>query len=240
MAEDTARYPHLFAPLTRGRLRLRNRIIHASITTRHVIDCRVTASMIQYYANRARGGAAAVVSEPLNMARVQTAAHRVRVWNDDNVDGLQRWAAAVEEADCRLLGQVQDSGRGRHERGRNPAAIGAAALPDDLSWTVPRVLSGAEIRQMVEDFGHSAARLERCGFSGVEISGGHEARPVVLRELAGPQALRSPDACAFSPRRSRQSGRVANRASCSASSCRATTACPAASDPSSQLRLRQP
>jgi 2,4-dienoyl-CoA reductase-like NADH-dependent reductase (Old Yellow Enzyme family) len=167
------RYPHLFAPLRAGRLRLKNRILHASMTTRRVVDSRVTDGMIRYYANRAAGGAALVVSEPLNMARIQKAAHKVSVWNDDNLAGLQRWAAAVEAYDCRLLGQVQDSGRGRHERGRNPAAIGVSALPDDLSWTVPHVLNAGDLRQMVDDFADSAARLERCGFSGVEISAGH-------------------------------------------------------------------
>jgi 2,4-dienoyl-CoA reductase-like NADH-dependent reductase (Old Yellow Enzyme family) len=167
------KYPLLFSPFVSGRLRLRNRILHASMTTRRVVDQRVTPGMVQYYANRARGGAALVVSEPLNMSRLQQAAHKVRVWNDDNLEGLQRWAAAVEGEDCRLLGQVQDSGRGRHERGRNPAAIGVSSLPDDLSWTVPHVLRADELQGMVDDFAQSAARLERCGFSGVELSAGH-------------------------------------------------------------------
>ena len=60
-----------------------------------------------------------------------------------------RWAEAVESEDCRLLGQIQDPGRGRHERGRNPFALGVSSLPDDLSWTVPHVMSGADIRAMI-------------------------------------------------------------------------------------------
>jgi 2,4-dienoyl-CoA reductase-like NADH-dependent reductase (Old Yellow Enzyme family) len=166
-------YPTLFSPWRQGRLRLRNRIVHAAMTTRRVFDQRPTESMVQYYANRARGGAAMVVTEPLNTSRLQTRGHYVRAWNDDFADSLKRWADAVESHDCRLLGQIQDSGRGRHERGRNPNAIGASALPDDLSWTVPRVLSRDEILVMVDDFAGSAARLERCGFSGVELSAGH-------------------------------------------------------------------
>jgi hypothetical protein len=166
-------YPHLFAPLHSGRLRLRNRVVHAAMTTRRVFDQTPTQAMIRYYENRAAGGAAMVVTEPLNTARIQTRGHYVRVWNDDHVEWLKRWADAVEAHDCRLLGQVQDSGRGRHERGRNPNAIGVSALPDDLSWTVPRALTRDELWRMIEDFAQSAARLERCGFSGVELSAGH-------------------------------------------------------------------
>jgi len=172
-ALPTTQYPQLFSPWRQGRLNLRNRIVHAAMTTRRVFDQTPTDGMIRYYENRAAGGAAMVITEPLNTARIQTRGHYVRVWNDDHLDWLKRWAEAVESKDCRLLGQIQDSGRGRHERGRNPNAIGVSALPDDLSWTVPRELTRDELWLMIEDFAQSAARLQRCGFSGVELSAGH-------------------------------------------------------------------
>jgi len=170
---DPARYRCLLAPLRQGRLALRNRLAHASMTTRMAREGRVTQPLIDYHASRARGGAALIVTEPLSMATHQVRPHKVCAWSDDDLDGLTRWAAAVEQHDCRLLGQLQDPGRGRHERGRSPAAIGPSALPDDLSWSVPRALEAAEIARMVEQFASSARRLERCGFSGVEISAGH-------------------------------------------------------------------
>ena len=129
--------------------------------------------MIRYHAARARGGAALIVTEPISMERHQNVSYRARAWNDDNLDGLKRWADAVESADCRLLGQIQDPGRGRHNSGIGAHAVGASALPDDLSWTVPRALTAGDIRAMIDDFAASSARLERCGFSGVEISCGH-------------------------------------------------------------------
>ncbi len=170
---DATLYPSLFAPFTLARKRLRNRVVHASMTTLMGENRRVTPRLIQYHANRARGGAAMIVTEPLSMAPHQNIPYKVRVWNDDNLDGLARWADAVESQDCRLLGQIQDPGRGRHAPGRNAEAVGASALPDDLSWTVPHALTANEIRGMIENFARSAQRLQRCGFSGVEISGGH-------------------------------------------------------------------
>lgn len=170
---DSSRYPHLLAPLDVGAHRLRNRIVHVSITTRLSRGRKVTPELITYCANRAKGGAAMLVSEPLSAARLQNLPHKVRVWNDDDRDGLSRWADAVESEDCRLLGQIQDAGRGRHERGRNPDAIGVSTAPDDLSWTVPRVLSRDDIECMIGDFVESSRRLEACGFSGVELSACH-------------------------------------------------------------------
>ena len=54
-----------------------------------------------------------------------------------------------------------------------PEAIGASALPDDLSWTVPRALGTADIRALIDQIAESALHLKACGFSGVEISAGH-------------------------------------------------------------------
>ena len=166
-------YPALFSPFTLAGKPLKNRIVHASMTTRMATQGRVNERHIQYYANRARGGAALIVTEPLSMARHQNIPYKVVAYNDDGLDGLKRWADAVESHDCRLLGQIQDPGRGRHEAGKNPEAVGASALPDDLSGTVPRAMTIDEIRRMNHDFAQSAARLKRCGFSGVEISAGH-------------------------------------------------------------------
>ena len=57
---DPSRYPHLLAPLARGRLQLRNRLVHASMSTRMAKDARVTQALIDYHENRARGGAALI------------------------------------------------------------------------------------------------------------------------------------------------------------------------------------
>ncbi len=163
----------LFTPFALAGKTLRNRIAHASMSTLSTPLGRVTEREINYHASRAEGGAALSVTEPLGMMRHQAGLPRLQVWRRDDADGLKRLADAVEGRDCRLLGQIQDAGRGRHFPGRNPEAIGASALPDDLSWTVPRALTAAEIRALIAEIAESAAYLQACGFSGVEISGGH-------------------------------------------------------------------
>lgn len=153
--------------------RLRNRIVHISMTTLRAANAGVTPGQVQYYANRAKGGAAMVVTEPFTWSKVQDVPHKTRAWNDDNVDALKRFAAAVEEHDCRLIAQIQDPGRARHHPGRHLNAMGPSPLPDDMSWTMPRPMTPDEIRRFIDDIAQTAARLKRCGFSGVEISAGH-------------------------------------------------------------------
>ncbi len=166
-------YPSLFSPFKLAGRPLKNRIVHASMNTHMADNTRVTEALIQYHVNRARGGAAMIVTEPISLAHHQNVYYRSRGYNDDNLDLLKRWAEGVESQDCRLLGQLQDPGRGRHNTGLVADAISASALPDDLSWTMPRALAAGEIRAMTGDFTQSVQRLQRCGFSGIEISAGH-------------------------------------------------------------------
>ena len=166
-------FPTLFSPIDIGGVTLRNRIIHAAIVTQYVADGAPTERLLNYYRARAAGGAAAIVTEPIAMTRFSRLPSRLRCWDDEGFDQLQRVAATINESGAHVLGQIQDSGRGRHAVGRNNEAVGASPLPDDLSWTVPAVLSPAEIREMIDHWAQGARRLQRAGFSGIEISAGH-------------------------------------------------------------------
>ncbi|MFL0417653.1 FAD-dependent oxidoreductase [Sphingomonas sp. 179-I 2A4 NHS] len=166
-------YPNLFSPVVIGGRTLKNRIVHASMSTHFAQGGRVTDRLIDYYANRARGGAAMLVSEPMGMLQWQQLPTRPAILSGINTDALARWADAVGAHDSLMLGQVQDNGRGFRSGFRNPNAYGASALPDDLSGTVPHALSIDGIATMIEEFAISARALQRAGFAGVEISAGH-------------------------------------------------------------------
>jgi 2,4-dienoyl-CoA reductase-like NADH-dependent reductase (Old Yellow Enzyme family)/thioredoxin reductase len=154
-------------------MRLKNRIVHASMSTRYVKQREVTDKLITYHRTRAVGGAAMIVTEPLGMLPHQVMSFRPALFDQENLDGFKRWAEAVESEDCRLVGQMQDSGRGHRQPGRNSTAIGPSPLPDDLSWTVPHQLEGDDIRRLVDAFALSTKKLKASGWSGVEMSAGH-------------------------------------------------------------------
>ena len=166
-------YDRLFSSFELGGIELKNRIIHPSMSTGFVRNGQATDSLINYYANRAGGGASLIISEPMNMHAGQLSSSRLDVHNSKGFNSLKRLVEAVRKESCHLLGQIQDGGRGRHEIGRSDAAIGASALPDDISWTVPHELNVSAIVRMTEEFCQSSLQLKKAGFAGVEISAGH-------------------------------------------------------------------
>jgi len=173
-AGDDDAFARLRQPITLGGVRLKNRVVHASITTFYVQEQRVTDRFVDYHRARAQGGCAAIIIEPTAVLSWQIdEPHKVRLFDDSQAENLTRLVAAVEAHDCRLLGQIQDSGRGRHRRGRKRYCYAPSALPDDLSGTMPRALTTDQIKKAVEEIGQAAARMQRAGFSGLEISAGH-------------------------------------------------------------------
>ena len=170
---DAPPYPDLFKQFELAGRPLKNRIVHAAILTALADKGRVTDKLIHYYANRAKGGAAMVVTEPVGALPRHQSSARVCAWNDSELSGLARLAESVEMHNCRILAQIQDPGRARHVGGRLTDAIGASPVADDLSWSMPRELSTAGIEEVIESFAQTAARLFRCGYSGIEISAGH-------------------------------------------------------------------
>jgi 2,4-dienoyl-CoA reductase-like NADH-dependent reductase (Old Yellow Enzyme family) len=166
-------FQRLLSPIEIGGKRLRNRVIHGSMSTYYTHGGVVTDRLINYHRSRAVGGAAMIVSDALAGLQSQAGGYRPHAYLDSHLDDLSRWADAIESEDCRLLGQLMAPGRARHHPGRNDHAVGPSPLPDDLSWTVPHEMSADDIAAMIEEFANTSRRLQRAGFSGVEFSCGH-------------------------------------------------------------------
>ena len=170
-------HPHLFAPITLARQVLRNRIGFAAMSTRFPEAGRVTPCMIDHLAARAAGGAALVVTEALCAAPSASTPVRVHAYDDAALPGLQRLAAAVSEHGALPIGQLWHGGSAHHGP-RGLDAVGPSAVPDHMSWTVPRALSAEEVAALVEDYAATAHRLRRAGFAGVEVSAAHGFLPL--------------------------------------------------------------
>ena len=165
-------YPLLFSAQVLAGQTLKNRITHASISPRFGFHQGLDPRYLHYYVNRAKGGAAMVVTDPIGISPMH-GLERLCAWNDSMTDHLRRLADGVRAHDSVLIGQVQDTGRGRHVPGRSFSSMGASPLPDDLSYTMPQPMSAAQIQDFIAHTAQSCQRMQTCGFGGIEVSAGH-------------------------------------------------------------------
>ena len=184
-------YPRLFSPLQVGRRTLRNRIALPATLTNFGAGHRVTGRWIDFLAERAKGGAGMVITEIIAVDPAALA-HGAIVTGYDaaNEDGFRRAAAAVEGAGACLVGQLWHPGR---QQLWSPvhSPKGISDQPDAYSWTVPHVMSTAELRRVADEYVAVAERLQRCGFGGAELHGAHG---YLITQILSPWSNRRSDA----------------------------------------------
>ncbi|MFN0313705.1 MAG: FAD-dependent oxidoreductase [Burkholderiales bacterium] len=166
-------FPRLFSPLTLAGRQLKNRIVFPAVVSLYAREHLITPRWMDYYAERAKGGAAMLVTEGLSVHESSSPQPGVVTLFDNRNDELLRQAAhAVEQHDCRFIGQLWHVGR---QALWNPVAApwGVSDLPDAYSWSVPHVMSLDEIQILVGAYTGAAQRLQRAGFSGAELHGAH-------------------------------------------------------------------
>lgn len=175
-----AEVPGLFDPVEIGGVRLRNRTLLPSMTTRLADGAgHVTDATLAYYRARADGGVGLVTVE---MASPEIAGkHRFRelgIYDDMFLPGLRRLVDTLHEAGARASIQLGHGGsRARSAvSGTTPVAPSAVPTPVfevDAELAVPEAMSPARIRETVDAYVAAAARAQRAGFDMVELHGAH-------------------------------------------------------------------
>ena len=167
------KYPSLFSELKVGKKKLKNRICLCATVTNFEQNNRITEPWRNFLLERARGGAAMLVTEviavdPEAIAQSST----ITGFNQTNEAGFRQIADDVHEEDSLIVGQLWHPGRQQlwHP---TKSPIGVSDIPDPYSGTVPHVMKTEEVLRVAESYVNTAKRLSDCGFDGVELHGAH-------------------------------------------------------------------
>jgi 2,4-dienoyl-CoA reductase-like NADH-dependent reductase (Old Yellow Enzyme family) len=207
--------PLLFSPLALRELTLKNRVVVAPMHQYSARDGHATDWHLMNAGRFAAGGAGLVIVESTKIERRGCGTvGDLGLWDDAFVPGLKRIVDLVRECGAACGIQLGHSGRKARvarpwEGGgplRRPSAgvadwdawelVAPSALAADDASPVPRELSVAEIRDIVEAWGAAARRADAAGFDVVEIHGAHG---FLLHEFLSPQANRREDAYGGTP-----------------------------------------
>jgi len=161
-------YPHLFRPLELGFLTLPNRIVMGSMHTQLESRPDGMERLAAFYAERARGGAALIVTGGFSPNEAgNLGERRAQFSTRDDAQRHRVIPRAVHEAGGRIVLQLLHSGRyGFHERILAPSAIRSP-----INTHVPREMTLEEIESSLSDFVHAAELAREAGYDGVELMG---------------------------------------------------------------------
>ena len=163
----------LFQPIRINNLEIKNRIYLPAMHMAMAVDFQVTDQLIDFYAERARGGAGMIVVGNATVDDVAGFFQYIGAHDDSFLPGLTKLADAIKDNGARAAVQLNHAGRYSHSalmNGKKPVA--PSPLASNLTREVPDELDIDGIKRIVNSFAESAARVKKAGYDAVEILSG--------------------------------------------------------------------
>ena len=161
------RYPHLFAPLDLGILRLKNRAIMGSMHTGLEEAENGFDKLAAYYAERARGGVGMIITGGIYPNRA--AGRGSQLSTPEEAAEHRRVTDAVHAADpeVKICMQILHTG----PLAGTPDCVAPSAIKSRIGRYTPNELTEEGIAQQIADFAQCARMAQLAGYDGVEIIG---------------------------------------------------------------------
>uniref|UniRef100_A0A0W0GEA9 NADH:flavin oxidoreductase/NADH oxidase N-terminal domain-containing protein n=1 Tax=Moniliophthora roreri TaxID=221103 RepID=A0A0W0GEA9_MONRR len=186
MSSTSSKTSSLFQPLKLGPLTMRNRIVMSALTRSRSVPTNVPNGLnVEYYRQRAKGGAGLIITEGVLVAQQGTEwPHAPGLWNKEHVEGWKKVTNAVHEEGGLIYAQLWHLGRVSHPDAPEqkaagvpvygPSAISARGgkfrhLPGQPGYVTPTEID--DPRKLIALFKTAAINAKEAGFDGVELHG---------------------------------------------------------------------
>ena len=202
----------LWTPLRIGATTVKNRIMLSPHRQAYGDDNQPTDRMIAYYVERARGGVALVDGESTSVSRRLARASaesgpsgwRLTAWEERVIPAFARLAEALHAEGCKIFMEFSTFGVNQGARidfdDWYPVR-GPSRVPSPGGTEIPWEMDQEYIDELVEDYGRSAANMQRAGIDGVEVHAAHGYLPM---QFLSPAFNKRSDRYGGSPRRNAQ------------------------------------
>lgn len=157
---------------------LRNRLAKASMSEAlGTYDNRPTLALVRLYRRWAASGIGLILTGNVMIdRRALGEPGNVVIEDEADLAILQQWARAATDQGAAIWVQLNHPGK-QSPKGLNERNIAPSAVPfrEDMAafFETPKEATSAEIQDIIERFGRSAAICKKAGFSGIEIHAAH-------------------------------------------------------------------
>ena len=166
----------LYTPLKIGNCTIPNRLaVTAMVTNMLTEDGFATDQYIKYHEAKAKGGYGLIITEDYGInPHAKGYKYVAGLFDDAQIEGHRKLTEAVHQYGTKIFCQIYHAGR-QTNSAVNGGVQPVACSPMSCPWNreMARELSVAEIQELVEQFGSTAARVKQSGFDGVEIHAGN-------------------------------------------------------------------
>jgi len=191
---------------------VKNRIMLSPHRQAYGDDNQPTDRMIAYYVERAKGGVALVDGESTSVSRRLARASaesgpsgwRLTAYEERVIPAFARLAEALHAHGCKIFMEFSTFGVNQGARidfdDWYPVR-GPSRVPSPGGTEIPWEMDQDYIDELVEDYGRSAANMQKAGIDGVEVHAAHGYLPM---QFLSPAFNKRTDRYGGSPRRNAQ------------------------------------
>ncbi len=169
-------YPRLFEPLTLRHKTLKNRIVFGAHTANMSEDGLPGARHLGYYEERARGGAAMIVVEPVPVHKSAILTRgNFRPGDDAVIPGFKRITDACHAYGTVMINQLYHVGQHGDFDNSYHANWSPSGLPSYHDSDGSHAMSESQILELIESYVDAADRAHQAGFDGIELFAAYHA-----------------------------------------------------------------
>ncbi|EJC99585.1 FMN-linked oxidoreductase [Fomitiporia mediterranea MF3/22] len=179
-----AAFSHLLSPVTIGSVPLRNRLVMSALTRDRSAPTNVPNDLnVEYYKQRAEGGAGLIVTEGTLISQQGTEwPNAPGIWSKEHVSAWKKVTDAVHSQGGKIFCQLWHLGRVSHPDAPEqkasglpvyaPSAVAARGgkfryLPGTPGYVTPTEVPDPTI--LIEQYKNAAVNAKEAGFDGVEL-----------------------------------------------------------------------
>jgi len=167
-------FPHLFKPIALRHKTLKNRIVFGAHTVNMSLDGTPSDRHFGYYRERARGGAAMIVVEPVPAHRTGVLIRaNFRTQDESTIPYFRRITDECHSHGTVMIHQIYHVGQhGDQDHSWEPY-WSPSGLPSFHDQHGSHAMTEAEIEEMIDSFVTQALLEQRAGFDGVDLFSGY-------------------------------------------------------------------
>jgi 2,4-dienoyl-CoA reductase (NADPH2) len=168
--------PHLFSPISIGKMALRNRLVMSPMETCYAdLEGLPSEQYVAYIEARAKGGVGLITLGACTVdADHREVPNSIHFASDDVIDAHARMTERVHAAGAKIQPQIVHPGPDSLAplmSGKD--SVGPSIVPSYLTGTPCRALDRDEIVTMVELYRSAARRVRAAGYDGIELHSAH-------------------------------------------------------------------
>lgn len=171
-----SKYKNLFTPISVKNMTIENRIVMTPMGTNFgEQNGEMSFLHIDYYEQRAKGGAGLIIVENacVYFPQGSNGTTQLRIDHDNYIPRLYKLCEVVHKHNTKIAIQLNHAGASAMEQRIGMQPVSASNLPNKKGGAIPRALEKEELYEIARKYGEAARRAQQIGFDAVEIHAGH-------------------------------------------------------------------